>query len=280
MMDENLGYDAIGKIIYNDRKLLGMLSDFYQSYMLVASGFADESQLAYYVSQFPSEVIKSDLKEKYKGNPFVDSIKYDTTKLPDGRLIPVLKIDITGLDTSQKEVLSSGWTDLYKQDPEIATKLFLYNFFRTGIGFSPKTFISLASTYIKSRIKSNGISYISTFERKKDNGGSNIEINPTLVLRQFILNNLDNNKLCQKIELDRGELSEDGTVVTITSPKRINEVKGKPFIKVTTQNGTRYYEKIDEDDNQVTFQEIKPLGGDGSYFEVSNDEITQPLIES
>lgn len=50
MMDENLGYDAIGKIIYNDRKLLGMLSDFYQSYMLVASGFADESQLAYYVS--------------------------------------------------------------------------------------------------------------------------------------------------------------------------------------------------------------------------------------
>lgn len=75
MMDENLGYDAIGKIIYNDRRLLGMLSDFYQSYMLVASGFADESQLAYYVSQFPSEVIKSELKEKYKGNPLIDSLK-------------------------------------------------------------------------------------------------------------------------------------------------------------------------------------------------------------
>ena len=227
MMDENLGYDAIGKIIYNDRKLLGMLSDFYQSYMLVASGFADESQLAYYVSQFPSEVIKSDLKEKYKGNPFVDSIKYDTTKLPDGRLIPVLKIDITGLDTSQKEVLSSGWTDLYKQDPEIATKLFLYNFFRTGIGFSPKTFTSLTSTYIKSRLENNGVKYTSIFD-------GSVEINPMVVLKQFILNNLDNNKLCQKIELEKGELFQDGTVIYITGPKRIAEVGNKPFIKVTT----------------------------------------------
>lgn len=242
MMDENLGYDAIGKIIYNDRKLLGMLSDFYQSYMLVASGFADESQLAYYVSKFPSEVIKSDLKEKYKGNPFIDSMKYDTTKLPDGRLIPVLKIDITGLDTSQKEVLSSGWTDLYKQDPEIATKLFLYNFFRTGIGFSPKTFTSLTSTYIKSRLENNGVKYTSIFD-------GSVEINPMVVLKQFILNNLDNNKLCQKIELEKGELFQDGTVIYITGPKRIAEVGNKPFIKVTTQNGTRYYEKIDEDDN-------------------------------
>lgn len=187
-------------------------------------------------------MIKSDLKEKYKGNPFVDSMKYDTTKLPDGRLIPVLKIDITGLDTSQKEVLSSGWTDLYKQDPEIATKLFLYNFFRTGIGFSPKTFTSLTSTYIKSRLENNGVKYTSIFD-------GSVEINPMVVLKQFILNNLDNNKLCQKIELEKGELFQEGTVIYITGPKRIAEVGNKPFIKVTTQNGTRYYEKIDEDDN-------------------------------
>jgi len=34
-----------------------------------------------------------------------------------------------------------AWIDLHKKDPELSTKLFIYNLFRGGVGFNPKTFI-------------------------------------------------------------------------------------------------------------------------------------------
>ena len=88
--------------------------------------------------------MEKNYKKQYNDNLLIQSIKYGTDK--GGRA--TLQIDITGLDTQQKERLSSAWIDLHKVNPELSEQLFKYCFFRAGIGFSPKTF----SARIKSDI--------------------------------------------------------------------------------------------------------------------------------
>jgi hypothetical protein len=67
------------------------------------------------------------------------------------------------MEQMQKDKLSSGWADLYKENPELAKKLFIYNFFKGGLGFSPKTFMNLVPISMKESIENNGIKYVDVY---------------------------------------------------------------------------------------------------------------------
>jgi hypothetical protein len=64
----NSGDYTLSKIM-GDRKLFSKLSDFYQSYLLVQSGFINPKDREYYTDKFPVEFMK--YKEQYSDNPFV-----------------------------------------------------------------------------------------------------------------------------------------------------------------------------------------------------------------
>lgn len=250
--------NPICDILYGDRRLLSSLSDFYQSYLLLASGVVNNEDLNTYIKDFPTEFFKANMKEKYPDNLFVQAIKLDVNK-NTGRA--VLKIDTTGLDTQQKEVLSSGWIDFHKTEPELSTKLFIYNFFRSGIGFSPKTFMGLVPTYVKERIKG----YTDTFRVLPS-------VSPELVLNQFIRNNWDNSRLVpkkSKIQLvDRGE-----GIKAVVNEAQIREMAKVPFFRMKVDNRDVLYQQISSEETQVLYREIQPLGNNKEYLEISLSDI-------
>jgi len=131
--------------LFRDRKLLSRFSDFYQSVILAENGVVSTNPkvIHYYVREFAADFAKNDYKGKYKGNPFIEAIRFD---VDTNSKVPTLKINVTGLDTEAKSKLTSGWLDLYKSGEEgqkLALDLFKYCFYKGGIGFNPQTFMHL-----------------------------------------------------------------------------------------------------------------------------------------
>jgi hypothetical protein len=131
--------------LFRDRKLLSRFSDFYQSVILAENGVVSTNPkvIHYYVREFAADFAKNDYKSKYKGNPFIEAIRFDVDA---NSKVPTLKINVTGLDTEAKSKLTSGWLDLYKSGEEgkkLALDLFKYCFYKGGIGFNPQTFMHL-----------------------------------------------------------------------------------------------------------------------------------------
>lgn len=62
---------------------------------------------------------------------------------------------IGGLAPYMKDEIRESWTDLARnpETSQIATDLFLYNFYKLGFNFSPKAFMNLAPTEVKEMIK-------------------------------------------------------------------------------------------------------------------------------
>ena len=147
----NAEHSDIADKLYRDKKLFDQFANFYQSYLLIASGVINPNSLSNYVNGFAKWFMDQKYTEKYPENELIKAIKMNVTKASNR---PFLTINTTGADEQAKEVLRSGWIDLHKADPVLSQRLFEYSFFRAGIGFSPKTFMSLVPTYVKERIKS------------------------------------------------------------------------------------------------------------------------------
>lgn len=247
-------------IFINDRKLLSNLSDFYQSYLLVKTGVINSEDLNYYITEFPKEFMSKNYKEQYKDNPFISAIRYNTDK--EGR--GVLQLNITGLDTAQKELFSSGWIDLHKSNPELSLKLFKYCFFRAGIGFSPKTFMSLVPTYVKERIPG----YTDTFRMLPS-------VNPYIVLDQFIRNNWDNNKLVPRRSVAFSNLKNGHLEVSKESDvKSINNIT---YFKMKIDGQDKLFSVVSSTDNTVEIAEIDPLGNNKNYIEINENSMESSL---
>lgn len=251
---------ALGDTLFskNGRKLLLSLSDFYQSYLLVANGVIDNSKLNYYISSFPKEFSDKKYKEKYKDNALIQAIKFGIDK--SGR--NTLKIDITGLDTQAKEMLGNAWIDLYKQDKDLAIQLFEYNFFRTGIGFSPKTFLNLLPTYIKERIPG----YVDTYRILP-------ATNPELVLDQFVRNYWEDKLLVPYKKVNMPE----GSLITITDKETMEELTHALYFKVSANNGDRVFKITSTTNDSITCRELSTLGSNRDYLEISTAEIDKPI---
>lgn len=264
--------EGIRETLLHDRKLLTELSDFFQSYLLLSSGVVKETGknqgLKYYIEQFPMDFISLKAKSLFAGNALIDAIRYDTQ---NGKI--VLKIDTTGMQTQDKEVLSDGWVDLYnsgERGQKLALHLFYYNFFRTGIGFSPKSFMGLFPSRLKDKIEG----YTEAFTVNSDKFAS--EVNEEVVLDQFIRNNADNSKLIPRITLGKDgfsySISEDTGEIVIENAR---DLEDKTFVK-TKKNGkfTLYKQThINAKEHRVSYTEVEMLGNNGEYFEISTDRL-------
>ena len=250
----------LSSVIYGDRRLLSSLSDFYQSYLVMKNGVVNPEELGSTITEFPKEFMEKEYKKKYADNALIQAIKYGTDK--SGRA--TLQVDITGLDTQQKERLSSAWIDLHKADPALSIKLFNYNFFRGGIGFSPKTFMSLVPVYVKERVPN----YVDTFRILPTTV-------PETVLDQFIRNNWDNNRLVPRKKATFKQLPNGH--VEVYKPSEVNELTGVLYFKTKVNDEDKLFMQILEGDGTIEFKEVAPLGNNKEYLEMSESSIDSPL---
>lgn len=272
--------EDLQNILFNDKKTLSELSDFYQSYLLIASGTVPTQAtkenkhqgLKYYIEQFPSDFMKGNAKELFRGNALIDAIKLDIQK---GRT--VLKVDTTGLQPQDREKLSDGWADLYKSGErgrKLAEHLFYYNFWRTGIGFSPKSFMNLFPSSLKSSISG----YNESFDVHTRDFAANVR--GDVVLDQFVANNADNNRLAPRVKLGKEglnpEIKKDRYVF---SGNDYYEVANKPYIKVKQGSKDILLKRsiADSSTKVVEFAAMETLGNNGEYFEASVEENYKAL---
>lgn len=253
--------NPIGDVILSDRKVLSSLSDFYQSYLVVAGNVVNSSDLGKVISEFPKEFMEKNYKKQYDNNLLIQSIKYGTDK--GGRA--TLQIDITGLDTQQKERLSSAWIDLHKVNPELSEQLFKYCFFRAGIGFSPKTFMSLVPVYVKERLNR----YVDTFRVLPSS-------TPEIVLDQFIRNNWDNNRLVPRKKNIVMRHLENGNF-EVYKESDVKELQKTQYFKMKVDNVDKLYQQVLLKDDSIEYKEVNPLGSNKDYLEVSADVIDKPI---
>lgn len=269
----NLPTDISDKM-YNDKKLLDQFSNFYQSYLLVQSGLINPKHLESYATKFPKWFMEQKFKEKYSDNALIQAIRMNVSK-KTGR--PYLMINITGMDEQRKEELRSAWIDLHKGDPELSQMLFNYSFFRAGIGFSPKTFMSLVPTYVKEKLKSKdgNASYVDTYRNFP-------EIIPDLVIDQFIRNNWTNNKL---VPIKGGKDTHYNVDVkhnrlTVYRPEEIADLAGISYMKTKMNNNTYLWHLTSDKGEELVFELMKPLGNNGEYLEMSTSDIKDPLSDT
>ena len=272
---DNLPQDIADKM-YGDKQLLDDFSEFYQSYLLLQSGVIDEADLKYYVSDFAKEFTDKNYKEKYPDNALIQDIRMNVNK-KTGR--PFLTLNITGMDEQKKERYRSAWVDLHKADPELSKQLFEYSFFRGGIGFSPKTLMSLVPTFVKERIKSKdgSASYIDTYRNFPD-------VEPKFVRDQFIRNNWDNNKLVPKRSAKGTHYDVDlknGTL-RVFMPNEVADTNGLSYMKVSLYKKTYLWRLNEEKSNskEVIFDLVKPLGNNGEYLEMSLTDNKGSLMDT
>ena len=261
---------GLSENIYNDRKLMLSLSDFYQSYLLIKSGVVRPENLEYFVNTFPKEFIAGDYKTKYKGNAFIDAIKPDTRGNKSGEEMLVLKIDTSGMDQSVIDNIKLGWAKFHKQEPEMSRKLFEYNNALAGIGYSPKTFMNCLPVQVKESIPG----YIDTFRKFPELSMSDIQN----IIDQFVRNNWNERKLVPWITLENGDkvtVNEDKTKKLVTSSTTFNNT---PYFRT---NDTMY--KLLSEEKNIgqptvrTYVSVEPLGNNGSYLEISDKAIKNPL---
>ena len=269
----NLPVDISDKM-YNDKKLLDQFSNFYQSYLLVQSGLINPKHLKSYATQFPKWFMEQKFKEKYSDNALIQAIRMNVSK-KTGR--PYLMINITGMDEQRKEELRSAWIDLHKEDPELSQMLFNYSFFRAGIGFSPKTFMSLVPTYVKEKLKSkdDNASYVDTYRNFP-------EVIPDLVIDQFIRNNWENNKLVPRKGGKDTHYNVDvkHNRLTVYRPEEIADLASISYMKTKMNNNTYLWHLTSDKGEELVFELIKPLGNNGEYLEMSTLDIKDPLSDT
>ena len=243
--------EDLERTFYGDRKLLTQLSDFYQSYMLIAKGVVDGNKVGYYINEFPKKFF-NEVKGKYEDNAFINAIKVITDK-KTGKAY--LNIDTTGMENYQKQELSDAWADLYNENPELAKELFDYAFFRSGIGFSPKSYMSLLPIEMRKQIPG----YIDTFKNPP-------LTDKTRVFNQFMRNNVNDSRLFKKRKVANATFKDNRMIVD----KLANPWSENTSYLATTKT---YWVKVTENDNYAYYSQVQPLGNNGEFLEMYKDGV-------
>ena len=244
--------------IYSNEALLKSLADFFQSFLLVQSGVIKSSALKRYTTEFVTDYMagKYTKDEKVANNPLIKAIQ---PKLISKKGQPdryALNIDTTGMEQPEKDALSAGWTQLEKDNPELSHMLFAYNFFRGGIGFSPKTFMGLVPIQVKEGIAG----YNETFEHLPEIGDY------YSIFDQWVRNNWTNTELVTKITTK--PCDENTKTITFKGYREMSFVYNSPYIRVSTKNGDFLFVRTNSSKTEATFTKIDPLGGNREYLEI------------
>lgn len=267
---EDLGVESI----ISNRDNLSKFADYYLSYILVANDVINPGDCSYYINDFPRDFLfREKCKEKYRGNPFIDAIKLT---IDSNTGLSSLSIDITGLNNRQKSILMSGFIDLLSKDKEMAIKLFNYNFFRGGLGFTPKTFMSLTPLLLKQSIKGYNESYLNS-----------PTIDPKFIIDLFIRNNWNKSEFVKFFPETHTEQTEDGPIevlnysmsengdIIVSDESLYNRYKKQGYIRMKINGKDKLYKRtaVYKEIKTLTYTEVKPLGGNGAYLEFTDTPI-------
>ena len=216
---------------------------------------------------------------------------------------------IGGLAPYMKDEIRESWADLARnpETSQIATDLFLYNFYKLGFNFSPKAFMNLAPTEVKENIKvptaDGDRSYV---DFMNDIMEDKFNINAETFARQYMLNHLDNKRFGldakSKTVLDilkplaiqagvaRNEFTldlskidkESGKYFILKENKMAKSRQFVPMIKINTGQGQVVYmaDSFDETKTSVmTYHKVDKLGTKGQSLQYFGDNISSDIVE-
>lgn len=253
--------DDMAFSLFNNKKLLSSLGDFFQSYLLVQSGVADIKQKERYVRNFAKWFTEQGFKAKYPNNPLIQAIQTDVVSEEGKADKYSLKLNTTGMEQSEKDALSAGWIQLEKENPELSHFLFFYNFWRGGIGFNPKTFMGLVPLQVKEKIGG----YLNTYRNLPDVVGS-------AVFDQWVRNNWSDNTLVARVSkievLDNGHFIAEGY--------NYYKVSGSPYVKMNVNGNDVLFRRTSNysaENKFAEYEQISPLGNNREYFEAFPAEV-------
>lgn len=216
---------------------------------------------------------------------------------------------IGGLAPFMKDEIRESWADLARnpETSQIATDLFLYNFYKLGFNFSPKAFMNLAPTEVKEMIKvptaDGDRSYVDFMNEIMED---KFNINAETFARQYMLNHLDNKRFGldakNKTVLDilkplaiqagvaRNEFTldlskidkENGKYFILKENKMAKSRQFVPMIKINTGQGQVIYmvDSFDETKASVmTYHKVDKLGTKGQSLQYFGDNISSDIVE-
>ena len=262
-----------------------------------------------------------DLLNHLEANPQMKSIPIFAYMLPEvkevknpatGESTDEISINIQGiggLAPYMKDEIRESWADLARnpETSQIATDLFLYNFYKLGFNFSPKAFMNLAPTEVKENIKvptaDGDRSYV---DFMNDIMEDKFNINAETFARQYMLNHLDNKRfgldaksktvlgilkpLAIQAGVARNEFTldlskidkENGKYFILKENKMAKSRQFVPMIKINTGQGQVVYmaDSFDETKTSVmTYHKVDKLGTKGQSLQYFGDNISSDIVE-
>lgn len=262
-----------------------------------------------------------DLLNHLEANPQMKSMPIFAYMLPEvkevknpatGESTDEISINIQGvggLAPYMKDEIRESWADLARnpETSQIATDLFLYNFYKLGFNFSPKAFMNLAPTEVKENIKvptaDGDRSYV---DFMNDIMEDKFNINAETFARQYMLNHLDNKRfgldaksktvlgilkpLAIQAGVARNEFTldlskidkENGKYFILKENKMAKSRQFVPMIKINTGQGQVIYmaDSFDETKTSVmTYHKVDKLGTKGQSLQYFGDNISSDIVE-
>lgn len=262
-----------------------------------------------------------DLLNHLEANPQMKSMPIFAYMLPEvkevknpatGESTDEISINIQGvggLAPYMKDEIRESWADLARnpETSQIATDLFLYNFYKLGFNFSPKAFMNLAPTEVKENIKvptaDGDRSYV---DFMNDIMEDKFNINAETFARQYMLNHLDNKRfgldaksktvlgilkpLAIQAGVARNEFTldlskidkENGKYFILKENKMTKSRQFVPMIKINTGQGQVVYmaDSFDETKTSVmTYHKVDKLGTKGQSLQYFGDNISSDIVE-
>lgn len=262
-----------------------------------------------------------DLLNHLEANPQMKSMPIFAYMLPEvkevknpatGESTDEISINIQGiggLAPYMKDEIRESWADLARnpETSQIATDLFLYNFYKLGFNFSPKAFMNLAPTEVKENIKvptaDGDRSYVDFMNEIMED---KFNINAETFARQYMLNHLDNKRfgldaksktvlgilkpLAIQAGVARNEFTldlskidkENGKYFILKENKMAKSRQFVPMIKINTGQGQVVYmaDSFDETKTSVmTYHKVDKLGTKGQSLQYFGDNISSDIVE-
>ena len=262
-----------------------------------------------------------DLLNHLEANPQMKSMPIFAYMLPEvkevknpatGESTDEISINIQGvggLAPYMKDEIRESWADLARnpETSQIATDLFLYNFYKLGFNFSPKAFMNLAPTEVKENIKvptaDGDRSYV---DFMNDIMEDKFNINAETFARQYMLNHLDNKRfgldaksktvlgilkpLAIQAGVARNEFTldlskidkENGKYFILKENKMAKSRQFVPMIKINTGQGQVVYmaDSFDKTKTSVmTYHKVDKLGTKGQSLQYFGDNISSDIVE-
>lgn len=230
-----------------------------------------------------------EFKEKAAGIVDNELIKIITVKPSTGKCpVPTLEAKTGGYTQDVQERVRDAWTNLITNEStrDLGVKLFFYNMYRTGLSFSPKTFLHLASTDVKLAIPG----YVESI--RDINYNDSFDVNDFLL--QYRRNHTDNFRVVPHITQRKGiasSITEDGAgnrKITFTFAsdsassqfivKKVKRGSGKVSTKETIAapvilyNDKVYFNPEINSDGSITYTETTTLGNTNNFLEYDMNE--------